>query len=114
MAYKWSNALKLANSIYEIVEKYPQKENFALANQTTRAVVSISANIAEGSSRSSKKDFSHFLEIALGSAFELETLLMIALHRNYVSLEKKTLSSNLLELTVKQVYGLKRRLNCEN
>ena len=119
MAYKfekldcWTNAVRLATVVYNLIDKYPEKEKFALSSQTTRTVVSISANIAEGYSRSSKKDFSRFLDIALGSSFELETLLLIALDRKYLSLQGKIVVSSLSELIVKQVYGLKRKLNYE-
>ena len=53
-------------------------EKFGLANQIQRATVSIASNIAEGSSRTSEKDFAHFLEISLGSSFEVETQLLIS------------------------------------
>jgi len=72
--------------------------------------VSIAANIAEGSSRSSNKDFSHFLEIAIGSAFELETLLVIAFERKYLSDAKKTEIDDLITQTKKLINGLKRSL----
>jgi four helix bundle protein len=63
----WKLSRKLATDVYLIVQKYPTSEIYSLTNQTTRAAISISANIAEGSSRSSKKDFGRFLEISIGS-----------------------------------------------
>lgn len=57
---------------------FPDSEKFGITNQLRRAAVSIPSNIAEGCSRSSNKDFSRFLEIAIGSAYEIETQLLIS------------------------------------
>lgn len=107
----WQNAKNVAFSVYKLCQNYPSKEQFALTNQTTRAAVSIVANIAEGSSRASKKGFKHFLEISLGSAFELETLLIIALENKYLAIDEKDKISNIIKITIKQIYGLKRSLD---
>jgi len=73
----WIEAMKLVKEVYKLSDKLPVNEKYGLRSQTTRAAVSIPANIAEGCSRSSETDFKRFLEIALGSAFELETHLLI-------------------------------------
>ena len=73
----WTESIKLVKSIYEISGKLPSEEKFGLKSQIQRAAVSIPSNIAEGSSRSSDKEFRYFLEIAIGSSFELETQLII-------------------------------------
>ena len=73
----WHKGMELVVSIYKLSNKLPQEEKYGLRSQITRAVISIPSNIAEGSSRSSQNDFKRFLEIALGSAFELETQLLI-------------------------------------
>lgn len=106
----WKNAKNIALLVYKRCMNYPNNEQFALTNQTTRAAVSIVANIAEGCSRSSSKDFLHFLDIALGSAFELETLLVLSTENKYITLNKKRELSDLLRITIKQIYGLKRSL----
>jgi len=62
---------------YKISKKLPDDEKFGLVSQINRCAVSIPSNIAEGSSRNSQKEYKHFLEIALGSAFELETQFLI-------------------------------------
>ena len=74
----WQKGLLIAEYSYKLVASFPKEEKFALSLQITRAAVSISSNIAEGSSRSSEKDYNRFLQIALGSAFELETQLLIS------------------------------------
>ena len=107
----WKKAKDLAIEVYRVSNKYPQSEQFAITSQTTRAVVSISCNIAEGSGRPSKKDFSHFLNIANGSAFELENLIIIAFELDYISLEDKQRILNDINIIEKMINGLKRSLN---
>jgi four helix bundle protein len=74
----WNQGMDLSVKVYEIVKQLPKEELYGLRSQITRAVVSIPSNIAEGCSRGSEKDFKRFLEISLGSAFELETGLVLA------------------------------------
>ena len=78
-------AINFSNTIYRLCNVFPKEERFALTDQLLRATVSIPSNIAEGSSRESEMDFCHFLEIALGSAFEVETQLTIARNQNYLT-----------------------------
>jgi len=81
----WQDAVSITNDVYNITEGFPRKEIYGLSNQLQRAAVSIASNIAEGASRESAVEFAHFLEIAIGSAFEVETQLIIAYQRNYLS-----------------------------
>jgi four helix bundle protein len=74
----WLEAVELAAEIYKLTQRFSNEHKFGIANQLYRAAVSISSNIAEGSARRSGKEFRHFLCISLGSAFELETQLIIA------------------------------------
>jgi len=74
----WQKGFEIAVKSFTLTESFPKEEKFGLSIQITRAAVSIPSNIAEGSSRSSEKDYKRFLEIALGSGFELETQLLIA------------------------------------
>lgn len=104
----WKSAKELAIMAYEITDQYPKNEIFALTSQTTRAAVSIPANISEGCSRSSSKDMVRFLEIAIGSAFELKTLIDIAYARKYFDNSAKEKLDNLLSKCLKLAYGLKR------
>ena len=67
-----------------MIEDFPNSEKFGLASQISKCSVSIPSNIAEGSSRSDKS-FSHFIDISLGSSFELETQLIIAFKRKYIT-----------------------------
>ena len=76
----WRKAIDFADLIYNKTRAFPSDERFGLTNQLRRAAVSISSNIAEGSSRSSKSDFARFVEIATGSVFEVVSQAFIA-HR---------------------------------
>jgi len=91
----WQDSIDLVTIIYSIVKKLPVDERFGLCSQMTRAAVSIPSNIAEGC-RGSDKELIQFLNISLGSAFELETQLTIAKNLNYIdNLEFEDLMSNL-------------------
>ena len=85
----WQKGFQIAIKSFKIVSLFPKEEKYGLSNQITKAAVSIPSNIAEGSSRSSMKDYNRFLEISLGSAFELETQLLIADAVNFGEKEKK-------------------------
>ena len=80
----YQQSMQLCIGVYRACKSFPLDERFALANQLERAAVSISSNISEGSSRSSDADFAHFLEISLGSAFEVETQLTITFKLQYI------------------------------
>ena len=70
--------MRLVNEIYKITSQFPKSEVYALASQMQRAAVAIPSNIAEGSRRNHKAEYVQFLGIALGSAAELETQVLIA------------------------------------
>jgi four helix bundle protein len=74
----WQKGLEIAIQTFKLVSTFPREERFGLTSQITKAGVSIPSNIAEGSSRSSEKEYSRFVEISLGSAYELETQILIA------------------------------------
>jgi len=74
----WKKSIELADTIYARTRTFPAEEPFGLTNQLRRAAVSVSSNIAEGSSRRSKADFARFIEIGTGSVFELASQIFIA------------------------------------
>jgi four helix bundle protein len=80
----WNLGIEIVDDVFKITNNFPKEEKFGLASQINRASVSIPSNIAEGSSRTDKS-FSHFLDISLGSSFELETQLIIAFKRKYIT-----------------------------
>lgn len=79
----WQKGFQIAINSLRITETFPSQEKYGLALQINKAGVSIPSNIAEGSSKNSDKDDSQFAEISLGSAFELETQLLIAKEIKY-------------------------------
>jgi four helix bundle protein len=106
----WTDSMVLVDAVYTFVEAFPNTEKYGLSSQITRSAVSIPSNIAEGASRNSEKDFARFLEIALGSVFELETQLIIESKRRYPSVSH--LEESILNLTSLQriIYALRRKI----
>lgn len=74
----WQNGIDIAIKTYLVTETFPKEDKFSIVQQMTRASVSIPSNIAEGCSRKIEKDYFRFVEIALGSTYELETQVIIA------------------------------------
>ena len=81
----WQKGVEIAVTSYKLVDTFPTSEKYSLSQQITRAAVSIPSNIAEGSSRRSEKEYARFLEISLGSCFELETQYLIAQKLNFIT-----------------------------
>lgn len=92
----WQKSISLSTRIYEITAAYPASEQFGLTSQTRRSSVSVGANIAEGYGRNSTQDYIRFLNIACGSLFELQTLMIIARNlkllddKKYTEMDKET------------------------
>jgi four helix bundle protein len=80
----WQDAVDYASKVYKVTSEMPWFEKKGLCDQLQRAVVSISSNIAEGAAKPSDIEFAHFLDTALGSAFEVETQLLIAKNIGYI------------------------------
>src|ERR1051325_4738650 len=83
----WQKAIEFADLVYGLTKWFPSEERFGLTNQMRRAAVSISSNIAEGSSRVSSKDFSRFIEIGYGSTMEVVSESFIGRRLGYISEE---------------------------
>jgi four helix bundle protein len=81
----WQKAMDLVSVLYDATEAFPKHEIYSLTNQMRRAAVSIPSNIAEGQAHYSNREFRHFLRHSRGSLAELETQVLIALRRNYLS-----------------------------
>ncbi len=100
----WSGSLELAVEVYRVVSHFPPEEKYGLKSQIKRASVSISSNIAEGCSRTSQKEFRHFLQISLGSAFEVETQLILGNQLGMLTEEQ-------LNSCLTQLQGLQKGIN---
>lgn len=81
----WQEGIKIVSETYKMVKVFPKIEYYNLGNQMLRCAVSIPSNIAEGSSKSTRKHFTKYLDDSLGSAFEWETQLIIAYDQNYLN-----------------------------
>lgn len=94
----WLLSMEITSDIHKITLDFPKNEVYGLVSQMNRASVSIPSNIAEGSNRENTH-FKHFLNISLGSSFELQTQLLIALQNNYITNEKGIeLENKIIEL----------------
>lgn len=96
--------------IYHLTEVFPDTERFGLVTQMRRSSVSIPSNIAEGSGKSSNKDFIRFLEMARSSAFELETQLILAHDLRFISEEKLSDLQGKLEEIQKMIFGFEKKI----
>ena len=107
----WSKSMDLTQRVYEITSGFPQEERYGLTSQMRRPSVSIASNIAEGAGRNSNKEFNNFLSIALGSAFELETQLLLSERLGLVI--DVDLKHILLELEsiCKMIHSLKKKIS---
>ena len=107
----WQKAVELAKSVYTVTIGFPNDEKFGLTSQIRRSAVSIASNIAEGAGRNTDKDFQNFISIAAGSAFELETQLIIAMKVNLLAKDDCEAIQNELEQIKKMLFSLRRKLN---
>jgi four helix bundle protein len=106
----WQDARSVNRVIYKLARKFPRHEMFAMTPQVTRAAISISSNIAEGSGRNSDKDFAHFLELAYGSLMETASILYLALDESYVAEGELDPLFERLETLAKRIASLNRSL----
>lgn len=90
----WQDAVEYASKVYKITAEMPWFEKKGLCDQLQRAVVSISSNIAEGAAKPSDAEFARFLDTSLGSAFEVETQLLIAKNVGYIKNANDNLNHN--------------------
>ncbi len=106
----WKKARILAKEVYLVSTDFPEGEKFGLTSQVRRSMISIPSNIAEGSSRNSSKDFVRFLRIALGSAFELETQLLLSIDLGFTAENKINPVNERIREIQKMLIGLERKL----
>ncbi len=106
----WKEGIDLAVKTYEITNNFPSEEKFGLINQMRRAAVSIPSNFAEGCSRTTEKEFKRYIEISLGSGFELKTQTIIASRLKFLDLEKSEGYISELDKLSKQLNSLRNKL----
>lgn len=105
----WKIGIEIVDDVFELLSLFPKDEKFGLASQISRCSISIPSNIAEGSSRTDKS-FSHFIDISLGSSFELETQLIIAYKRSYITEKQLIKIEEKIEEFQKMTMGFQNKL----
>jgi four helix bundle protein len=108
----WKKAIDLATDVYKITARFPPEEKYNLTSQIRRSAVSVPSNIAEGAGRNTNKEFCHFLGIANGSSYELQTQLIISRNLNLVDDNVDTLLDEIDQLQ-KMNYTLQKSLTSQ-
>lgn len=106
----WQKSIELTKLVYEIVTAVPTNEKYGLTSQIKRSSVSIPSNIAEGAGRNSNKEFKHFLSIANGSAYELQTQLILTIELNLLSKESIQPALDLIIEVQKMNYSFQKSI----
>jgi len=106
----WHEAVEFADIVYSVTRKFPSEERFGLTNQMRRAAVSISSNIAEGCSRSSRVDYARFVEIASGSLYEVVSQATVGRNQGYLSDDEYKIVYEAAEKQSRMLSGLRRSL----
>ncbi len=109
----WTKSMDLVTDIYKLTNTFPSDERFGIISQMQRAALSCPTNIAEGSAKSSTKDFSRFLEISVGSLYELETELNVSRNLEYINNEIFEVYQNKIVELQKMIIAFKNRINKE-
>lgn len=102
--------MDLAVVVYELAGHFPSSEMYRMVGQITRSVVSVSANIAEGRARSTRKDYANFLAIAQGSLAETETYVLLALRLGFASESEAQPSLQLIDEVGRMLTSLRKRM----
>lgn len=102
----WKEARKLVKDVYLITKLLPDEEKYGLTSQINRCAVSIPANIAEGSAKYSQKDFVRFLQISLGSAYELESHLILCSDLDFIDTKTGSMIIRDIQLLQKRIAAL--------
>ena len=110
----WQLSRNLVKEIYEVTSDFPSSEKYGLVSQLRRCTVSVPTNIAEGSGRNTDKDFAQFLNISLGSAYELETLLILSFDVNLINEDQLDKFSLRISEIQKMTFGLIKTLRQES
>lgn len=104
----YSKSRSLVAKVYEVTNSLPKEEMYSLTSQIRRAAISITANIAEGSSRGTEKEFARFLNISMASLCETESLLILAVDLKYVKAQETLLDE--LDHLRRMIINLQKKL----
>ena len=110
----WKASIEFVTEIYHLTKAFPKEETYGLTNQIRRASISIPSNIAEGAARSSNKEFSYYISIAIGSIAEIETQLFISRNLGYLKdSDFEKLDTKLTDIR-KMATGLKKSIDAKS
>ncbi|MBP6090003.1 MAG: four helix bundle protein [Crocinitomicaceae bacterium] len=104
----WKDSFAIVKDVYDLCTQLPSEEKYGLKSQIQRCAISIPSNIAEGSGRTSDKEFLHFLNIAISSSYELETQLLLC---NEIFAIDVDFIIEKLHINQRMIGGLKRKIN---
>ncbi len=109
----WKDSIQFVTDIYVLTDDFPVAEKYGIISQIQRASVSIPANISEGAGRQTDKELIRFLDISLGSSFEVETLLTIAHNLKYINKDQKDKMLRDLEIIQKSINKFIQKINSD-
>lgn len=110
----WQKAHNFTVNLYKITRDFPSEEKFGLTNQIRRATVSIESNISEGCGRNGDKEFSRFLDIAQGSAYEVKCQILIARDLEYLDSNKSQLLTDKIDEVSRMINALNQKLKAKS
>ena len=106
----WQRSRVLVKTVYLVASSFPKEEKFGLISQLNRAAVSIPSNIAEGCGRGTIKSLSNFLDIAIGSACEVETQIYLASDLNFIDTKKMEFLTDEIGQIRRMIIGYQKTL----
>jgi len=110
----WQKAHEFTVNLYKITHSFPVEERYGLTNQIRRAAISVESNISEGCGRNGDKEFSRFLDIAQGSAYEVKCQILIARDLGYLDTNKSQLLTNKINEVSKMINSLNQKLRANS
>jgi four helix bundle protein len=110
----WQKAHSFTVNLYQITANFPSQERYGLTNQIRRASVSVESNISEGCGRNGDKEFSRFLDIAQGSAYEVKCQILISRDLGYIDLDKAQLLIDKINEISKMINSLNQTIKTKS
>lgn len=106
----WKKAIAIARECYKVSEAFPKSESFGLTQQLRRASVSVSSNIAEGAGRNTENEFYHFLGIAKGSLFEVQSQLYLSIELEFIEHKNCEMLLSSIEELIRMIHGFQSKI----
>jgi four helix bundle protein len=110
----WQKAHSFTVNLYKMTADFPSEEKFGLTNQIRRASVSVESNLAEGCGRNGDKEFSRFVDLAQGSAYEVRCQLFIARDLGYLSVDKFDLLMSKIDEISRMMITFQKKLKADS